>query len=70
MEMDVTLPMEMDVTLRMYNSAGAEVYAATQGTQGAGAHAVQLDMEPLASGIYLVKFEIGADVVLRKVVVE
>jgi hypothetical protein len=65
-----TLPMEMDVTLRMYNSSGAEVHAAAQGTQGAGGHAVQLDIEPLAVGIYLVKFEIGADVVLRKVVVE
>jgi hypothetical protein len=28
--------MEMDVTLRMYNSSGAEVYAAAQGT---GTHA-------------------------------
>ena len=65
-----TLPMEMDVTLRMYNSAGAEVDAATRGTQGAGAHAEQVDLWQFAAGIYLVKFELGANVVLRKVVVE
>jgi CotH kinase protein/Secretion system C-terminal sorting domain len=64
-----TLPMEMGVTIRMYNGAGAEVYATAQGTPGPGTHAVQLDMGQFAAGIYLVKFEIGTDVVLRKVVV-
>jgi hypothetical protein len=65
-----TLPMEMDVTLRMNNSAGAEMYASAQGTQGADGHAAQLDMAQFAVGIYLVKFELGPDVVFRKVFVE
>jgi hypothetical protein len=64
-----TLPMDLDVTIRIYNSTGAEVYTAAKGTQGAGGHAVQLDLGQFAAGIYLVKFEIGADVLLRKVVV-
>jgi hypothetical protein len=64
-----TLPMDLDVTIHMYNSTGAEVYAAATRMQGAGGHAVQLDTGAFAAGIYLVKFEIGADVLLRKVVV-
>ncbi len=63
------LSAEMDVVMRIFNSQGAEVWSMPRETSSAGKHAFSLETASLATGIYMVKFEVGVDVFVKKVVV-
>ncbi len=60
---------DADVALRMYSATGAEVWASRLGLQGSGRHVLRVGTEALPAGIYVVKFELGGEVAMRKVVV-
>ncbi len=60
---------DADVSLRMYSATGAEVWASRPGLQGSGRHVLRVGTEALPAGMYVVKFELGSAVAMRKVVV-
>lgn len=67
--MDYELPSTQQVNIRIYNYTGSEVISIPQGTKSNGKHALKLNTATFSPGIYFVKFEIGAAVVLKKILV-
>ncbi len=66
---EYALSSDMDVTIRILNANGSEVRSLPEGSQGTGKHSLTLETAALPEGMYVVKFELGADVLFRKVVV-
>ncbi len=67
--MAYALSSDMDVTIRIQNATGAEVRLLPQGSKGTGKHFLTMDAATLPAGMYVVKFELGSAVAMRKVVV-
>ncbi len=67
--MEYALSSDMDVAIRGLNATGSEVRSLPQGSQGTGKHSLTMETATLPAGIYGMKFEFGADVFFRKVVV-
>ncbi len=66
---DYTLPSPMNVSVRLINYLGMEVLTLNKGTQNMGQHSLQFKTENLPPGIYLLKFEIGTDIISKKIIV-
>jgi hypothetical protein len=59
----------MDIAIRGLNAASSELRSLPQGSQGTGKHSLTMETATLPAGIYGMKFELGAEVLFRKVVV-
>ncbi len=67
--MEYALSSDMDVAIRILNATSSEVRTMPQGSQSAGKHSLAMETAALPAGMYGMKFELGADVLFRKVVV-
>ena len=56
------LPAPADVRVAVYDVLGRRVATLASGALGAGAHALPFDAAPLASGVYIVRAEVGGGV--------
>jgi len=62
-----TLPNPADIRIDVYNIVGQKVATLASGPQAAGEYKVEFNARDLASGIYLVRFQTGKDVLIQKV---
>ena len=67
--MAVSVARDEMVTVRVFDVTGRQVALLTDGFQTAGSQTVEFDASALASGVYLVRAEAGADVVTRRLTV-
>ncbi len=63
----VTIPDAGKLSVRVYNTLGQQVAVLADGSYSAGTHQLTLDGSQLASGVYLVRAEMGGQTDLRKV---
>jgi spore coat protein CotH len=66
---DYSLPSAMNVSVRLYNYLGSEVLTIAPTKQSTGQHLIEIDTKNLPSGIYILKFERGKDVISKKITV-
>lgn len=66
---DYSLPSAMNVSVRLYNYLGAEVLSIPPITQSAGQHSLKLETNTLSSGVYILRFERGMDIISKKITV-
>jgi CotH kinase protein/Secretion system C-terminal sorting domain len=66
---DYSLPLSMNVSVRLYNYLGAEVLSCDKGTQSTGQHSLRIETATLSSGIYILKFESGANFTSKKIII-
>jgi hypothetical protein len=64
-----SLPSAMDVSVRICNNLGSEVLSLPLKKESAGQHSLEIDTSMLDSGVYILKLEMGKDVVTRKITV-
>lgn len=62
-----TLPNAADIRIDVYNIVGQKVATLASGPQAAGEYKVDFNARDLASGIYLVRFQTGKEVLIQKV---
>jgi len=60
------LPVRSRVTLAVFNMLGQRVSVLQEGEQAAGYHEIRFDGRQLASGVYICRFEAGAFVATKK----
>ncbi len=66
---DYSLPSVMNVSARLYNNLGTEVLSIAPITQNTGQHSLKLETQSLSSGVYILKFERGKDIISKKIAV-
>lgn len=62
-----TLPNPADIHIDVYNIVGQKVATLASGQQAAGEYQVEFNARDLASGIYLVRFQTGREVLTQKI---
>ena len=62
------LPEASRVTLQVFDARGRLVARLVDGLRPAGAHAVPLDGQPLPSGVYVARLQVGGEVRTRTLV--
>ena len=55
------------VSIRVYNQVGSELMSHEYGLQNEGQHQFKIDTSELSSGLYLLKMEIGTEVLTKKI---
>lgn len=63
------LPSAMKTSIRMYNYMGSEILSTLPIVEGVGLHSFKLDTKTLSTGVYILNFESGVDVISKKIVV-
>lgn len=66
---DYSLPSAMNVSVRLYNYLGTEVLSIPPLTQSTGQHSLEVETKSLSSGIYILRFERGKDIISKKIIV-
>jgi hypothetical protein len=66
---DYSLPSAMNISVRLYNYLGTEVLSIPPITQSTGQHSLKLETKTLSSGVYILIFERGKDVISKKITV-
>lgn len=66
---DYSLPAAMNISYQLFNYLGAEVLSSSQGTQASGQHSLQLDTGNLASGVYVLRFQRGTEMITKKITI-
>ncbi|MBU1881902.1 T9SS type A sorting domain-containing protein [bacterium] len=64
-----TLPTPSQVTIDLFNILGQQVQTISEGFRQAGTYSIQLDESNLASGVYLARLQVGAEVKVVKIAV-
>lgn len=67
--LEYSLSSTIDVSVRLYDYLGTEVLSIPSSTKGTGQHTLQFNTETLSSGVYILKFERGNDVISKKIMV-
>ncbi len=66
---DYYLPASKNVYFRLYDYLGSEVLSTTNEIQSSGKHLVRFDTKTLSTGVYVLKFDIGNEVISKKIII-